>query len=103
MRKRYTKEEFAQKVAQGEARLGHQFFYIPSSLIEVEPVKEQHAPECCCSACFDLRLDEILARSRASLRALDNPPVENNIIPVVEENQYTEPFKLAIINANSVK
>ena len=70
MKKPYTKEEFAEIVARGEARLeahfGVQLFY--SSAIAEVVVPVLHDDDCrCLTVCFNRKLDELLVKTEQSI------------------------------------
>lgn len=70
MKKPYTKEQFAEIVARGEARLeahfGVQMFYsaVVAPVVVAAEVVQLHGEDCrCIAVCFNRKLDEILAKT----------------------------------------
>lgn len=84
--KPYTKVEFAEKVAQGEARLGAHQFFAPVGLSVAIAAPVEHDAECGCLAqCFNRKLDALLAKTEKSLEDMESKLV---VGPEIQEIDY---------------
>lgn len=92
MKQPYTKEKHDELVARGEARLGaHYFFGAVSSkavVIAQAEVSTIHGEECRCNACFNAKLDAIIASQEAALPQVIETTA--TIEPVVEAHTRTK-------------